>query len=393
MKQEASILLVDDTADNLRFLAQMLSKQGYRVRAVLSGLRALQSVRSTPPDLILLDVMMPEMSGYEVCELLRADPETADIPIIFISALDATEDKLRAFKAGGVDYVTKPFQVPEVVARVKTHLMLRSLREQLSDVNTELTHQLNQVQRLNAELAARNKALDAFSHTVAHDLRNPLGLILGYADILERYVDALERPGVQAVHGIQQVASKMDAIIKSLLVLAGVRKQAKVTLLPVNMEHVVQEALTRLEDLAVQSDAKLTLPESWPRALGYAPWIEEIWINYLSNAIKYGGEPPEVELGFTELEGDRVKFWVKDNGFGLTLQEQAQLFVPFERLERIRVEGHGLGLSIVRGIMDRLEGEAGVESAVGVGSTFFFTLLKADEQGWIPEPLDTLTDF
>lgn len=136
------VLIVDDTPDNLRLLSQMLSEQGYGVRAVASGSRALASVRAAPPDLILLDIKMPGMNGYEVCERLKADERTRDIPIIFISSLDAIQDKVKAFTAGGVDYVTKPFQLEEVLARVETHLALRKLQQQLQDANKKMKQEL-----------------------------------------------------------------------------------------------------------------------------------------------------------------------------------------------------------------------------------------------------------
>jgi sigma-B regulation protein RsbU (phosphoserine phosphatase) len=138
----ADILIVDDTPANLHLLSQMLAEQGYRVRPVPDGPLALAATRAEPPDLILLDIRMPEMNGYEVCEHLKADAQTRDIPIIFISALDAIQDKVRAFTVGGVDYVTKPFQVEEVLARVETHLTLRELQKQLQDANKKMAQEL-----------------------------------------------------------------------------------------------------------------------------------------------------------------------------------------------------------------------------------------------------------
>jgi sigma-B regulation protein RsbU (phosphoserine phosphatase) len=139
---KGNILIVDDTPANLRLLSQMLAEQGYRARPVPDGTLALAAARAEPPDLVLLDVRMPEMDGYEVCEHLKADAETRDIPVIFISALDATQDKVRAFTAGGVDYVTKPFQTEEVLARVETHLALRELQRQLQDANKKMAEEL-----------------------------------------------------------------------------------------------------------------------------------------------------------------------------------------------------------------------------------------------------------
>ena len=129
-----------------------------------------------------------------------------------------------------------------------------------------------------------------------------------------------------------------------------------------------------LTSLIERYDAELHLPSSWPTALGYGPWVREIWINYISNAIKYGGRPPRVEVGATTQENGTIRFWVRDNGRGLSSIEQELLFAPFERLGQVRVEGHGLGLSIVRRIVDKLGGNVGVESEIGRGSEFWFSL-------------------
>ena len=137
-----NILLVDDNPNNLRLLSQILSERGYSPRAVTSGSRALASAEMIPPDLILLDIRMPEMDGYEVCRQLKANPKTAGIPVLFISALDDIQDKMKAFSAGGVDYITKPFQLEEVIARVETHLALRRLQRNLQDANRRMQRQL-----------------------------------------------------------------------------------------------------------------------------------------------------------------------------------------------------------------------------------------------------------
>ncbi len=146
------ILIVDDTPANLRLLSGMLGKQGYKMRLAPNGKLALKSAKSAPPDLILLDIKMPGMNGYEVCEQLKADPRTCDIPIIFISALDQAENKVKAFTAGGVDYVTKPFQLEEVLARVETHLALRQLHRRLQAANVELARRLEELEIRNEEL-------------------------------------------------------------------------------------------------------------------------------------------------------------------------------------------------------------------------------------------------
>ncbi len=153
---KASILIVDDLARNQYTLSLILKKAGYEIQTAANGLEALESVQTALPDLILLDIMMPNMNGYQVCEYLKADKQTRDVPIIFISALNETEDKVKAFSIGGVDYITKPFQPEEVLARVKTHISLMQLQKQLQDANIQLAIQLDEV--------------NAFAHTVAHDL-------------------------------------------------------------------------------------------------------------------------------------------------------------------------------------------------------------------------------
>jgi two-component system, sensor histidine kinase and response regulator len=361
-RDQSNILIVDDKPANLRLLSSMLTKEGHKVRSVINGEMALTAACADPPDLILLDISMPGMNGYEVCEALKADERTEDIPVLFVSALDVTQGKVKAFTAGGVDYITKPFQVEEVLARVRTHLALRNLQRDLE-----------------REIAARDRLiaeLDAFAHTVAHDLKNPLAVQVSYASMLEVRYDALSDEEMLNYLGRLSVgARKMANIVDELLLLAGVRQMDEVTLKPLDMGRVVGEALRRLEDMIDEYDGDVVVTvETWPPALGYAPWIEEIWVNYLSNALKYGGEPPRVELGATPQNDGPVKFWVRDNGDGLDAEAQAQLFVPFERLGQVRTEGHGLGLSIVQRIAEKLGGRVGVNSGVGEGSTFYFTL-------------------
>lgn len=223
------------------------------------------------------------------------------------------------------------------------------------------------------QLQARNAELDAFAHTVAHDLKGPLSLILGYGQILVQYeaLGAAERQ--QAVSEILRTGRRMNGIIKELLLLASMR-QEEVTTHVLDTGRIVAAALDRVASSVAESQPRIAVPEAWPEAWGYAPWVEEVWVNYLSNALKYGGDPPHVELGAEEQPNGQVRFWIRDNGAGLTAEEQARLFQPFTRLQPVRAQGYGLGLSIVQHIAGRLGGQAGVESEVGRGSTFYFTL-------------------
>ncbi len=360
--KEYTILIVDDTPANLRMLAEMLRKQGYKVRPAPNGKRALSTAKNELPDLILLDIMMPGMDGFEVCRQLKADERTRDIPIIFISALNEGFDKMTTYSIGGVDYITKPFHQEEVLARIHTHLSLQDMHQKLQEENKQFQQQ--------------NQELDAFAHTIAHDLKSPLGKISTAMGLAIEEFGQLDPDDLQMLLQISLDAGlQMNNIVDDLLLLASVRKEAVQTK-PIDMESVVSQAIDRLAPMIDSYQPTITPTQTWPQAQGYAPWIEEVWVNYLSNGLKYGGSPPKLELGATLQANGMVRFWIQDNGSGLTPEEQATLFIEFTRLNKVRSEGHGLGLSVVRRIIDRLGGQVGVESdgKSGPGSVFYFTL-------------------
>lgn len=228
------------------------------------------------------------------------------------------------------------------------------------------------------DLQTRNEDLDAFAHSVAHDLQNPLNQIVGFAELLRFKLDDLAaEERLYVVNALTTSANKMSSIIQELLLLASVRK-LEVSLEPLQMQDIVSNAIQRLEHMLADHKVELVLPDEWPPVLGYAPWVEEVWENYLSNAIKYGGSPPRVELGGADQLNGRVQFWVRDNGNGFPPEVEDQLFAPFTQIKQqvhdAHAEGHGLGLSIVRKIVEKLGGEVAAECIQGQGSVFSFTL-------------------
>jgi two-component system sensor histidine kinase/response regulator len=223
--------------------------------------------------------------------------------------------------------------------------------------------------------------LDAYAHTVAHDLKSPLGTLIGYATLLQDTWNTVPPEEIRvALQHILRTGHKMCAIIDELLLIASTRQQ-EVETNPLNTGDIVADVQQRLAYMIEKCRAEIIVPADWPTVLGHAPWVEEVWVNYISNAIGYGGQPPRVELGATAQADGLVRFWVRDNGRGLTPEEQAQLFTPFTQLSQARARGHGLGLSIVQRIVEKLGGQVGVESAVGQGSVFYFTLPGAGKRG------------
>ena len=240
---------------------------------------------------------------------------------------------------------------------------------------TELKKAEHALHQHAAELKWRNDELDAFADAVAHELRGPLTNILAFASLLNDDDGRLSAQQKQEFYQwLKRSAQGMSNVIDSLLLLAKVSKPEQMELLPLDMDSIVAAAIDRLTYMIHNAQAQVLLPDRWPVAVGNGDWVGEVWLNLLSNAIKYGGQPPRVELGAQVESGNRVRFWVSDNGQGLTPEEQAVLFVRGGQLQRSLGLGHGLGLSIVRRIVEKLGGQVGVQSAAGQGSTFFFNL-------------------
>ncbi|MCA9958774.1 MAG: PAS domain S-box protein [Anaerolineales bacterium] len=238
------------------------------------------------------------------------------------------------------------------------------------------------------ELEAQNAELDAFAHTVAHGLKTPLNLIAGYGELLTSHGSRLLAAEKQRMTQVIVTQSlQMNQIVHDLLMLSSVRR-TDITMEPLDMAAIVERAQLQLAQLVVQYDAEIVVPDRWETAVGYAPWIAEVWGNYLSNGIKYGGVSPRLVLGSAVQPDDAVRFWVHDNGSGIARSDQSRLFTPFTRLNLAHSEGHGLGLSIVRRIVERCGGQVGVDSQPGKGSTFWFTLPAVPQKKQIQNLMD-----
>jgi len=349
-KQQAApdILIVDDTPANLLLLVKMLVERGYRTRTVHSGKLALQAARTEAPGLILLDIIMPEMNGYEVCAQLKADAALKDIPVIFISALHETIDKVKAFRVGAVDYVTKPFQFEEVYARVQTHLRLRRL-EQLRDDLTQM---------------------------VVHDLRNPLTVICGFLEILEfheaRKLSANTRALVMvARRSAEDLLNMIGSILDVSKLGAG---EMKLQREPCDLVALVRAVLATTQPLPDQRTVTLDAPEPPVNITADAALIRRVLQNLLGNALKHTPEGGAVRIAVTR-SGSEIRIAITDSGPGIAPEFHQRIFEKFGQVEdRKHRQGTGLGLTFCKLAVEAHGGHIGVESEVGQGSTFWLAL-------------------
>ncbi len=364
-----TLLLVDDKPTNLSVLAEYLAHKNFRVLTAESGERALTILPHAKPDIILLDIMMPGLDGFETCQQIKNNPAYAHIPIIFLSALNDRNEKVKGFALGAVDYITKPLHQEEVLARIQTHLTISKLRLELEKKVKQLDQNLH-------EREALIEDLNAYAKTVAHDLKNPVNVICGMADTLLESLPGLEPEIIsRRTKSISKASWKLRSIIEELLVFATVSR-TDITRGTIEMHPIVLQALARLTNLIQEKSAKITIQETFPSAYGNPQWIEEVWFNYLQNALKYAGSETHIEVGGKIDEyNNRILYWVHDNGESMTEDIAKNIFTQQHKPKADNDEdNHGLGLSIVKRIIHKLNGSVWAESSPNKGSTFYFSL-------------------
>lgn len=396
---KGTLLVVDDLPENLVLLTDFLEYEGFQILLAYDGKQALAMTEHLLPDLILLDVLMPELDGFEVCRYLKSQRDTKHIPIIFMTALSETVDKVNGFKLGAVDYITKPLQREEVLVRIRTHIDFHGVQQKLTQQNqflkTEIEHRKQveqslqntasllaertaQLEKRSIELQRRNDELDRFSSMVTHELRDPLGWVVTKIDtLLASYT--FNQHLNESLREIGYKAESMLDSIDALLSLASVLRANYVRVLPLDMLLMLRNVIeTRLAYLIEEHQGRIILPDSLPLARGHSVLVEEVWVNYLSNALKYSGDPSTIRVGAERGENGMVNFWVRDQGKALSAKECESLFNPPVALQDKFAKGHGLGLLIVRQIVEKLGGKVWIESKPGLGNTFYFSLPESE---------------
>ncbi len=389
--KNADIMVVEDNTADLKFLADILTKAGYRVRPASDGELALRSMRAKLPDLILLDMKLPGVSGIEICRSLKTDPATKDLPVIFISALGETNLKVEALGEGGVDYITKPIDPPEVLARIKTHLKIHRLQQRLVFQSEELVAEINErkqvekaLRELHGELEQRvedrtkalkiaNAELSQYSHVVAHDLKAPLRAIHNYSDFLrEDLEDTLDDEQKGYLDGLNLAVGQGEQLVNDLLTLSRIGSAGAVSG-AIDMGAFFLELVGVLD---LPDNVELSLSDDLPVVKADKTLLSQIFQNLIENAVKFNDSPVKrIRIGRSDTEGADVEFFVHDNGIGIESRFSDKIFLIFQRLHtRQEYEGTGVGLAIVKKALDKLGGSVRVESEPGRGSTFFVSI-------------------
>ncbi len=474
---KGNILVVDDTPANLRLLVDILTEKGYKVRPVLNGKLALTAARGIPPDLILLDIMMPEMDGYEVCEHLKADERTRYIPVIFISAISEVLDKVKAFTVGGVDYITKPFQVEEVLARVGTHLAMASMQKKLQSKNEELSKALQQLKNTQNQLIQSEKMalLGQLIAGIGHEINTPLGAIrssidniadflnqelvklprffqkisparqedffkllykssqqsfthsskekrqikkalirqleiqnmvstdtvadtlvdIGIYDDIEPFLPLLKDPDSQIIldtvyqlsslqKSTKTISTATDRAAKIVFALKSyARYDAKSEKIQINITDGIETVLILYHNQLKQGVEVIRNYDNLPPVLCYPDELNQVWTNLVHNALQAMNNKGTLTIDATQQD-TRVLISITDSGKGIPPEIVPKIFEPFFTTKPAG-EGSGLGLDIVKKIIEKHEGTIEVESVPGK-TTFTVSLavnLNEDKKHYV----------
>ncbi len=351
------ILIVDDTPEQIETALYVLKSNNYKVRVATKGLTALKLLNRQAPDLILLDVFMPEIDGFELCKLIKSNEAYKNIPIIFLTSSDDEQSIKRGFDSGAQDYVTKPFNPSELLARINTHIKLKQQTQSLWEANKEL---------------------DSFCYTIAHDLKAPLLSICKLIDYLySDYIDKLDDDANNLITNISKKSTELTGVIDRLLDLSRMCE------LEMNLEKIDMNILFR----KVYDELKLAQPPSRIISLNIKPlpiicgdiiMLQVLVTNILSNSIKYTSsrEISKIDIMCTEHQSDYV-FCISDNGAGFEMKYSSKLFQVFQRLHSAKeFEGSGVGLSICQRILKRHNGKAWMTGEVDKGASFYFSFPK-----------------
>jgi signal transduction histidine kinase len=389
-QSSVTALVVDDVVQNIEVLGIMLREHHIKVIGATSAQQGLRILETSEPDVILLDIQMPEMDGFTACQLIKENPATQHIPVIFLTARTDTADMLRGFSLGAVDFVNKPFQAAELVARVRAHVELKQLRDAVMRQNKQLQAVNEELHTANERLRTLDQEKNEFLGIVAHDLRNPLSGIILAADMLEQMQDKMsDEQRLKKLQGIRTSSFYMREIVSHLLDINAI-ESGQLSLSPIafNMTPKVEELVSSYQERADAKHIRLVLDTPAEAATVFADAVKtsEVIENIISNAIKYS--PPDKTVWVSvanvvngEVRPKAVRVGIRDEGPGFTEEDKRRLFGKFARLSARPTGGEhstGLGLSIVKRLVEAMNGRVWCESEQGKGALFTVEFPRGD---------------
>ncbi len=412
-----TLLIVDDQANNLKVISSVLD-QHYDLYVANSGERALKILEKVTPDLILLDVMMPEMDGFEVCQILKNDVNLKNIPIIFLTAKIDVEDIVKGFEYGAVDYISKPFNIKEVLVRINTHISLANAmktisfqNQQLLDyqdtllqrneeliesrdaiekaayemnvINEKLMQSENELKKSNEKLKQSILEKDKFFSIIAHDLKSPFSGLIGLLGMMLDDRDNIsEEEQVDIIQSLHESTKGLYSLLENLLEWSRIqRDMVKANFDMIDLFMIANDTVTHLDSRA--KDKKIELINNIPNdTYAFADYMMTSTVirNLISNSIKFTNSGGKIEIGISENKNGRIKLFVSDDGVGMDQKTLDKLFKLSESNSGVGTAGErgtGLGLLLCKEFIELNQGEIWVESEVGKGSTFFFTLMTS----------------
>lgn len=361
------ILIVDDIPKNLQVLGSILNLESYQIAFASSGMQALTVLETTKPDLVLLDIMMPEMDGFEVCTYIKSNPDLKDIPVIFITGKAEQEDIVTGLKLGAVDYITKPFNTPELLTRVKTHIELKRSKDDIRKYAVEL-------EQARDELTLLNASKDKFFSIVAHDLRSPFSGFLGLTQLLLEDYNRLKPDDMQQIaSSMNKAAIKLYSFLENLLQWSK-SQMGHISLNSTKLE--LNDIFNRIQFILSDTiaDKNITITNNIPKDLFVSAdnnTLDTAIRNLVTNAIKFTPQQGTIDFNLLDVTPDMVLFEISDSGVGIPPDSLSKLFRIDSKVITIGTaneRGSGLGLLLVKEFIEKNNGTIALESKINFGT-------------------------
>ncbi len=371
-QQRHKILIVDDIPKNIQILGNILSKENYQIAYAQSGEQALSITKHQAFDLILLDIMMPEMNGFEVCKVLKANPQTSDIPIIFLTAKADMNSIVKGFVVGGQDYITKPFNASELLARTITHIQLHEQKLALAEMNEKLEEKVKertlQLEEAYKRLNQLEKAKTDFLAIISHELRTPLNGITGLTTLLN--LTSLTEEQQQYIHYLEDVANRLTRFSETALLITDLRtNKNQPDFLPTQVKYIMETTLHQFEEKnkGKYRSVQVKMANDDLMLAANTTLVKKSLEMLMENACKFAGTAAEIRLSVSATK-EHILLVCEDNGPGFSMESQKRLFELFSTGDILHEEGTGLSLAAIKLIMDYHNGKIEVRNKEAGGA-------------------------